>query len=244
MILNGALAAKKLSYAVTASSTASGITVEPESVKASRGDSVTVVIHGNSLSGVSVRDNGSDIKNQLISHAGTQETVSSLAKSYTTQGTISSGSSYAANPIDVAAETTTTTSGNMRTANTSTTAYVFYAFDFSQIPDDVVIDSVQVKVKGHRQSSSTPASLTLMAGNTVKSNTTAFSSTSDKVVTVANGSYTWTLTELKSNPKLRVTVGRYGVGITGITWSVTYTKKPYWEYQLDDIAASHHITVS
>jgi len=67
-------------------------------------------------------------------------------------------------------------------AGSGETGHVDYAFDFSNIPSGATISSIQVKVYGKRENSSTDSShmakIGLYSGSTLKSTEQEFTSTS------------------------------------------------------------------
>lgn len=249
MLFNGALSDEPLSYMVRISNSVSSLTVDALEKTASKGGTVVIRIDGNSLDGVTIKDNGIDIKNQLVSYSGGGDlTYTALAQSYTTSGTITN-SSYASRPIGVPAETDNTYTNRMY--GSGSTAYVYYLFDFSEIPSDATDISVEVKVKAHRASSSSAGHMILYNGSTTKSSTTNIPSTTDSLFTINNGSYTWTLEELQDSNanRLRVYLGSsssYGVSVAGISWNVNYSIPVYnyWEYTISNINETHNIVIS
>lgn len=118
----------------------------------------------------------------------------------------------------------TTASGNDY-ASSGTTATIAYTFDFSSIPEGATIDSVEVKVGGHAESSTYTAGtrmcdLQLYSGDTAKGTKTHFTSTGKQVLTLNAG--TWTYDELQQ-AQLRVTIGYYGGLVNGVDFTVNYT---------------------
>lgn len=171
---------------------------------------------------VTAIQDGVDITSELIGHGGSSETISKTATSYTTGGSISSGSSYLSYPVGYTAENPHTYSSNVY-ASSGSTGYAIYSFDFSDIPSNAVIDEVEVKCSGHRESSTDDSShitnLDLYTNTTLKVES-KFTSTSTQTITIDGG--TWTRAELQE-AKLRFTVGYYGGQLYGITWKVIYS---------------------
>lgn len=201
------------------------------------GDDVIVSI--DTLNNIVVKDNNVDVTNQFVQ--GATETISKTAESQTHSG-IQSGSSYAEYAIGNTAEDPYNSTSNMYASDTG---YVDYAFDFSDIPAGATIQSVSVKVYGHRESSTTDSShianVQLMSGSTNKGSDEDFTSTSNQLITISNPG-TWTRAELQ-NAVLRFTVGYYGGLVCGITWSVTYEVDGYI-YTISNITTDHVIIVS
>lgn len=199
-----------------------------------------VIISADTLSGISVKDNGVDVTNQFVQ--GGSASLSKAAESETHSG-LQSGSGYAEYAIGRTAEDPYSSSSNMYSSSGST-GHVDYAFDFSEIPSGAAIQSVEVKVYGHRESSTTDSShvanVQLMSGSTNKGDDQDFTSTSSQTITISNPG-TWTRAELQS-AILRFTVGYYGGLVCGITWTVTYEMDGY-TYTISNITADHTIVV-
>jgi hypothetical protein len=93
----------------------------------------------------------------------------------------------------------------------------------SNIPSNATIEKVEVRASGRRENASVDsthvADVDLYSGSAVKVES-HFTSTSDHVITIDGGTWTWG--ELQ-NAKVRFTVGYYGGRIYGITFEVTYS---------------------
>lgn len=238
-------------YTITSSSSISGYTTSPASQEVFQGGSGDVRIDGSSISEICVKDNGTDVTSSLTQHAiETGGTVSKTAKSHTTSGT-ASNSSYYSYPEGYTAESPHTYSSNIYASSDGSTAYAMYSFDFSDIPSNATIASVEVKCCGRRENANTGsnyiARIGLYSGTTLKSTEQEFTSTSQQVITISSPG-TWTRAELQ-NAKLRFTVGYYGGRLYGITWNVTYTVPSsggdyYWTYTVSSIAVDHVVVVS
>lgn len=95
------------------------------------------------------------------------------------------------------------------TLSTSTTGYIYYTFDCSEIPDGATITSITGTVKVRRSSTSrvTSPKCQLFTGTTAKGSNIEFSNTSGgQTVTLSAGS-SWTRTELND---LRLKIGGTG----------------------------------
>lgn len=200
-----------------------------------------VIISADTISGISIKDNGVDVTSQFVQ--GGSASLSQAAESETHSG-IQSGSGYAEYAIGRTAEDPYSSSSNMYSSSGST-GHVDYAFDFSEIPAGATILSVEVKVYGHRESSTTDSShvanVQLMSGSTNKGDDQDFTSTSSQTITISNPG-TWTRAELQ-DAILRFTVGYYGGLVCGITWTVTYEMDGY-TYTISNITADHTIVVA
>lgn len=203
------------------------------------GDDVTVTT--DTLEGIIVTDNGTDVTSQFVQ--GQSASESQAAESQTHSG-IQSGSSYAEYAVGRTAEDPYSSTSNMY-ASSSSTGHVDYAFDFSAIPAGATIQSISVKVYGHRENSSIDsthvANIQLMSGTTTKGDDQDFTSTSNAMITISNPG-TWTREELQS-AVLRFTVGYYGGLVCGITWTVEYESSGY-VYTISNIVADHAIVFS
>ena len=173
---------------------------------------------------VTVKNNGVDVSSQLVVH-GVAHTTDFTANDVTTSG-IQSGSSYAEYTVGYSAENYNSNGEDRNMyASSSSTGYAQYSFDFSDIPSNANIESVEAFCYGHRESStisSTYVSLcVLMLGSSQASEEVDFPSTSDTTITVpANVAITRSQLD---NLTLRHYVGYYGGLVLGITLKVTYS---------------------
>lgn len=225
-------------YEITASSDVPGVTVNPSTQEILNGENGSVLISGDLTSAI-VMDNGTDVTDQLFIIA--DSTINAVAQSETHES-IQSGSSYAKYAVGRSAENPYSSTSNMYSNDTG---YVDYAFDFSSIPEIAEITSVQVKVYGHRESSTIDSShianVQLMSGTALKGSDEDFTSTSNQTITISDPG-TWTRTELQS-AILRFTIGYYGGLVCGITWSVSYSVNGV-VYNLTNVSADHTILVT
>ena len=247
-----------INYTVTAhnitvnNSTSATVTVS-ETVIA-EGDDVTVFT--DTISGIVIKDNGTDITSQFTQAAG--GTISAVPESTFTTDVSSSGTNFYQNSsttstawleyaIGHSAESPYSTSetNNTYAKPEGETAWINYEFDFSSIPTSATINSVSVKVYGARENSSINtthvARFQCYSGSTAKGTIQDFTSTSNSLVTVTDPG-TWTATELH-DARLRFEVGYYGGRMLGITWTVTYTVSGY-TYTITNISTDHTITVT
>lgn len=213
------------SRTVTVTLSGSG-TVNPSgSTTVYDGDEFELTITPNNSSDtVTVTQDGTDITDQLVAH-GAGDTVTFTPDDHTTSG-IQSGSSYASYCIGHSAENPSSsgTSSNMY-ASSSSTGYAAYSFDFSSIPSNAVIEDIEVRCYGHRESntiSSTYVSqCVLYMGNTAISEEVDFPSTDNSTITVVPTDMP-TRAEL-DNVTLRHYVGYYGGLVLGISFNITYS---------------------
>lgn len=173
---------------------------------------------------VTATKDGTDITDQLVAH-GAGSTVSVVPDDVTTSG-VQSGSSYMEYAVGHSAENPSSsgTSSNAY-ASSGSTGYAAYSFDFSGIPSNATIESMEVRCYGHRENATIDSThvskVALYSGNTEKSEEVNFPSTSNSLITIDNCG-TWSRSELNS-ATLRHTVGYYGGLVLGITWEVTYS---------------------
>ena len=173
---------------------------------------------------VTIKNNGVDVSSQLVVH-GVAHTSDFTASDVTTSD-IQSGSSYAEYAVGYSAENYNS-SGEDRNmyASSSSTGYAQYSFDFSDIPSNVNIESVEAVCYGHRESSTISSTYVsqcvLMIGSSQASEEVDFPSTSDTTITIpANVAITRSQLD---NLTLRHYVGYYGGLVLGITLNVTYS---------------------
>lgn len=173
---------------------------------------------------VTVKNNGVDVSSQLVVH-GVAHTTDFTANDVTTSG-IQSGSSYAEYAVGYSAENYNSNGEDRNMyASSSSTGYAQYSFDFSNIPSNANIESIEAICYGHRESSTISSTYVsqcvLMLGSSQASEEVDFPSTSDTIITVpANVAITRSQLD---NLTLRHYVGYYGGLVLGITLKVTYS---------------------
>lgn len=237
-------------YTVVANSLISEITVSPDSQEWLEGESAEVRFDGSSINDILVTDNDTDVTSSLVQHTVVNSgSVSKVAVSYDTGGSINSGSQYASYPVGYSADNPHEYTSNMYSSS-GNTGYVDYEFDFSDIPSNATITNITVRVNGRRESSTTDsthiARIELYSGSTLKSVAQEFTSTADHIITIDNPG-SWTRSELQS-AIVRFTIGYYGGRCYGISWDVDYTlptstNQYYWTYTLTNLQLDHVIIV-
>lgn len=215
-----------------------------------------VIISTNTLSGLTIKDNGTDVTSQFIQATG--GTVSAVPGSHFTTGFSNQSGAFYQNSSTISTSWLEYAIGHSAespysTSNTSntyvkpegSTGWINYEFDFSEIPASATIQSVSVKVYGAREDatidSTHVARFQCYSGSTAKGTIQNFTSTSNGSVTISDVG-TWTATELH-DAQLRFELGYYGGRILGITWTVTYTVSGY-VYTISSIATDHTIVVT
>lgn len=173
---------------------------------------------------VTVTNNGTDVTSQLVAH-GAGSTITVVPDDVTTSG-IQSGSSYAEYAVGHSAESPSSSgSGSNMYASSGSTGYAAYSFDFSSIPSNAVIEDIEVRCYGHRESntiSSTYVSqCVLYRGSTAISEEVDFPNTSENTITLVPTDMP-TRAEL-DNVTVRHYVGYYGGLVRGISFDVTYS---------------------
>ena len=263
-----------IEYEINASSETSLATVEPSSQEIFQGESGTVKIETDNVGDIVVEDNGVDVTDQLVvKQKTTSGTTSNLALTNTTTGVSSTATSfymsssnegytyinlaggYSAESPNSSLPTGTSTGNYVYVkdgGSNNTTGWIIYSFDFSSIPSNATITSMEVKCYGAKEEAGTSGSqhvakIGLYSNNTLKSTEQEFTSSSNQLITINNPG-TWSRDELQ-NAKLRFTVGYYGGRIGGITWTVNYDipvegNLYYYEYTVGNISADHEIVVS
>ena len=171
---------------------------------------------------VTVTNNGVDVTSQLVAH-GSEHTETFTPESVTTSG-IQSGSSYAQYAVGHSAESPYSSTSNMY-ASSGSTGYAQYSFDFSSIPSNATIESIEVRCHGHRESSTISSTYVskcaLYLNGSEASEEVDFPSTSASIITLTPTT-TPTRAQL-DNMTVRHFVGYYGGLVTGISFVVTYS---------------------
>lgn len=203
------------------SSSGSGTVTPSGSSTVYDGDEVEVVISPTNKSDtVTATHNGTDVTSQLVAHgAGSTKTFTANDVQLTD---IQSGSQYAEYAIGYTAEDPHSSTSNMYA---SSTGHADYSFDFSSIPANAVIEDIEVRCHGHRESATIDSThisrVTLYRGSTAISDDEEFQSQSSTTVTLVP-------TDMPTRAELddvvvRHLVGYYGGLVTGISFVVTYS---------------------
>jgi hypothetical protein len=173
---------------------------------------------------VSATKDGVDITSQLVAH-GTGSTITATPSDVTTSG-IQSGSSYMEYAVGHSAESPSSsgTSSNAYSSSGST-GYAAYSFDFSDIPSNATIESIEVRCYGHRENSTIDSShvskCAIYSGSNSISDDVDFPSTSNSMITLEpNGTITRSQLD---NLTVRHYVGYYGGLVLGISFEVVYS---------------------
>ena len=240
-------------YEITSSSTVSGMTASPASQEVFQGGSGTVRIDGSSLSGVTVKDNGTDVTSSLVQHeiesGGTKETDLG-AYSLVSGGFNGNGASYFSKLVGAGVDHTKTTS-NYYSSGSGTIAVFTYELDFDDIPSNATITRVWCEVNGHAESTSN--SNEYMCAKLISGSTDISAELNFKSIGTSNSTQTLEATTIPTvaqlaNLKLQCRLGYYGGAINGATCYVTYTVPSsgsdyYWTYTISNIAADHTVVI-
>lgn len=209
----------------TVTSTLSGNgTIDPSgAVQTYEGAEYTITITPtNKTDEVHVTNNGVDVTSELVAHGVGGEEV--VVPDDVTTHSIQSGSSYAQYAVGHSAESPYSSTSNMY-ASSGSTGYAEYSFDFSNIPSNAVIEDIEVRCHGHRESSTISSSYVskcaLYNNGSEASEEVDFPSTSASIITLTPTTLP-TRAEL-DNYTVRHFVGYYGGLVTGISFDVTYS---------------------
>ena len=174
--------------------------------------------------------------------------ILNTAQSYSIySGNILNGQTFINLPINNTSENPgASTSNNNINTESGTIAKINYVFDFSSIPSNAVIDSVNVSFIGHAQNISyyenmIMSEVQLLSNNTPMSDIIHINSLENTIFSFINQS-NWTRTLLQ-NAILQFTVANYGGLISGISWNVTY-HIPELVYKITNISDDHIIIIS
>lgn len=244
---------EETTYTITVSNSTSAIVTSSDSEVAAGSE---VCINASTLSGITIKDNGTDITSQFVqvpsspisAVPGSQFTTgfsSSGANFYQSQNTTST--SWLEYAIGHSAESpySTTNDSNTYVKPEGSTGWINYKFDFSIIPKSATITNVSVIVYGARENSTVDtthvARFQCYSGNTAKGTLQNFTSTQNNAVTVTDVG-TWTVTELY-DAQLRFEIGYYGGRMLGITWTVSFAISGYI-YTITNVLTDHTILVA
>ena len=230
------------------------VTVTASDTEVAEGSDVE--IFASSLTGITVKDNGTDVTSQFTQSTG--DTIEMIPGDNFTTGFSESGANFYQSSsvtstswleyaIGHSAEKpySTTDANNTYVKPEGETGWINYEFDFSEIPPNATITNVEVRVYGARENSTIDTShvarFQCYSGSTAKGTLQNFTSTSNSLVTVTDPG-TWTRAELQ-NAQLRFEIGYYGGRMLGITWEVTYQSSGY-VYMITNVSTDHVIVVT
>ena len=230
------------SYTISASSTASGVTVTPASQTVYQGESASVTLNKNT--NIVVTDNNVDVTSQLVQTAeqGTAEKIPNAC----VESTFTTDSSYPTS--NGLSDTTSTSYARFKLA--STQYHATYSFDTSAIPTTATIVSVACSVKAYVTSTSGNISVKkaqLYASSTAKGSADTLPTTLSTWDITTPGD--WTATEVR-NIRLRFDgtysgSSSYYIQFYGAELTVVYTLDSYvYVYTISNVTTGHTILVS
>ena len=236
-----------VSYTVTAHditiSNSTSATVTASASSAEAGDSVE--IYADTLSGITVTDNGTDVTSQFV------QVTSATEAFHPTASTIST---FTATNASNAYDDATSTSYAQLALAGSATGTAYFDFGSVDIPSGATITGVSMQVtlqfNANSSSSGFTSSVQAYTGDTAKGSATQWVSSGSNV---AKATYTlsigsWTASEL-ADARFCVTATNSArstsrqIYVYGATLSVTYEASGY-SYTITDIQADHAIVVS
>lgn len=233
-----------VTYTVTSTLTGNG-TINPSgATEIENGEEyVLTITPTDKTDPVTATKDGVDITADLVAH-GAGGTTTFVADNVTTSG-IQSGASYAEYAVGYSAENPNDSDDNMY-ASRNANGYASYSFDFSSIPSNATIESVEVRCYGHRESSTISSTYVsqcvLYENSTAISEEVDFPSTSDSLITLTPTS-TLTRSNL-DNLTVRHYVGYYGGLVNGISVEVTYSTGGGVEYYTYTTSVTSSITIA
>ena len=229
-------------YTITAT-TDSEETIAPSTQEVYEGRNCSVSVTTDSLDNHIITDNNTNVTSQLIYvPPDTGGTMIRYPDGYITDGTVS-GLNYRS-AIGYGVDNPSSNTNFDYTPNASTTATIYYTFDFSDLPDSATISSMSIQVR--YMVNNTSYSQTVRPYKGTSGVGTAVTLTATSQTTTSITSYgTWTAAELKSDPRIGLSLSFSGAIITGITWSVTYTanEPARYKYILSNVQADHNIVL-
>lgn len=232
-----------MAYTITASSEVDGETVSPASQELYTGKNGIVKINVSDINKRLLTDNNINVTNSMIY---VPPDTGGNAVSYPTDTAIGgSGTISGLRYITTVGHGVDNPSGetNMDATSTGgTTAIIYYLFDFSAIPDTATINSMTIQVRYKVRNTSYAQSVNTYSGTTSKGTAVTLTSTSETNTTISSPG-TWTVAQLKDDPRVGVTISYSGLIITGITWTVNYTadEPAYYKYIITNLQADHTV---
>ena len=229
-------------YTITTTTDSEEI-IAPSTQEVYEGRSCSVSVTTDSLDNHIITDNNTNVTNQFTYvPPDTGGTMTRYPDGYITEGTISGLNYRSAVGHGVDNPSTNTTMD--ATPNASTSATIYYTFDFSDLPDSATISSMSIQVRYMVNNTSYAQTIRPYKGTSGVGTEVTLTSTSQTTTSITNYG-TWTAAELKSDPRIGLSLSFSGAIITGITWSVTYTanEPARYKYILSNVQADHNIVL-
>lgn len=210
------------------------------------GEDASVLI--DSISNISVKDNGTDVTSQFSPHqiAGT-ETSDLGSYALVSGGFNGSGATYFSGIVGHGADTTTVTTTNYYSSGSGTIAVFTYDMGVT-VPSNATITRVYVRVSGHAESTSNSSEY--MCAQLISGSTNITDEVNFKDIGTSNSIHTLEgniipTVEQCASMKLQCRLGYYGGAINGATVYVEYTAgSDGYIYVITAIATDHSIVVS
>lgn len=227
-------------------STSATVTASASSVAA--GDSVVIV--SNTLTGITVKDNGVDVTSQFVAHYPDTTASTDLGSFTLVSGGFNSGQSWFDGIEGNGADTTETTTSNYYSSSSSTIAVFTYDMGIT-IPSNAEVTRLYCRVSGHAESTSQGSEY--MCAQLISGSVDLTDELNFKNVGTSNSIQTLEATTLPTVAqlaamKLQCRLGYYGGAINGATAYVEYEVPgqtvDHYEYTIANVTADHAIVVT
>lgn len=227
-------------------STSATVTASASSVAA--GDSVVIV--SNTLTGITVKDNGVDVTSQFVAHYPDTTASTDLGSFTLVSGGFNSGQSWFEGIEGNGADTTETTTSNYYSSSSSTIAVFTYDMGIT-IPSNAEVTRLYCRVSGHAESTSQGSEY--MCAQLISGSVDLTDELNFKNVGTSNSIQTLEATTLPTVAqlaamKLQCRLGYYGGAINGATAYVEYEVPgqtvDHYEYTIANVTADHAIVVT
>ena len=229
-------------YTVTATTDSEEI-IAPSTQEVYEGRNCSVSVTTDSLDNHIITDNNTNVTSQFVYvPPDTGGTMTRYPDGYIIDGTIS-GLNYRS-AIGCGVDNPSTNTTMDATPNASTSATIYYTFDFSDLPDTATISSMSIQVRYAVGSTTYAQTVRPYKGTSGVGTAVTLTSTSQTITSITSYG-TWTAAELKSDPRIGLSLSFSQAVITGITWSVTYTanEPARYKYILSNVQADHNIVL-
>lgn len=234
-------------YEITISnSTSATVTASASSVEA--GSNATIV--SDTLTGITVTDNGVDVTSRFEAHYPDTTASTDLGSFTLVSGGFNSGQSWFEGIEGNGADTTETTTSNYYSSSSSTTAVFTYDMGIT-IPSNAEVTRLYCRVSGHAESTSQGSEY--MCAQLISGSTHLTDELNFKNVGTSNSIQTLEATTLPTVAqlaamKLQCRLGYYGGAINGATAYVEYEVPgqtvDHYEYTIANVTADHAIVVT
>lgn len=209
-----------------------------------------VTVSTNTLTGITVKDNGVDVTSQFEAHYPDTTASTDLGSFTLVSGGFNSGQSWFEGIEGNGADTTETTTSNYYSSSSSTTAVFTYDMGIT-IPSNAEVTRLYCRVSGHAESTSQGSEY--MCAQLISGSVDLTEELNFKDVGTSNSIQTLEATTLPTVAqlaamKLQCRLGYYGGAINGATAYVEYEVPgqtiDHYEYTIVNVTADHAIVVS